>query len=300
MFFVSKIVHVVKGFLPTRRTIAALTLTLAATVLTPAAHAAWAEASVPRSLYERMDEVAPTFRPDAAQLPNTLVVRPGVYRVGSRSYGLWREGFYELGTRRAVVADARTPVSTIVSGVAWALGFDGNDEQLWGALALPEAITRRVSLTCGYQVDAVRVALAQLGHPARAVALSNRNRGGGSHTLLEVWADGRWTLYDVLYNFQPLVDGHPTTIVEWVRTHGARTGVPLAADDGEHPEAIVGTPGYDSYLGTPLIGDLLTGSWPYSFTDPIGTEYDATYIAGISSGFHYLPPAAFARLYDAP
>lgn len=266
-------------------------------LVTPAAaQGAWADAPVTHSLFEHTNEVAPTFRPDAPPLPDTLVVPPGTYRVGSRSYGLWRNGFYDLGERRAVVADRWTWPSAIVSGLAWAMGTDaGIDEQLWGDAGVQATILRRPSLYCGYQVEVVRKELTRLGHPARAAALVSREHGGGGHTLLEVWDAGRWTLYDVLYNFQPLVDGHPTTIVEWVRTHGTRGGTALATDGGPDPQLIANTPGYLSYLGTPLVGDLDSGSWPYSFTDPA----DRDYLTALQPGYRYLPPDQFARLYGA-
>jgi hypothetical protein len=204
-------------------------------------------------------------------LPAALVVKPGRYRVGARRYDMRRQGFYSIGRKQRIVYRDRLPA--LMSGLSWAMRSDGADDGIGKAAAAEELAKRPLGLICGNQIDVAQYVLAQQGIRSRHVgtlskALAQQAAPGQlpglDHVMLEVQVRGRWQLWDVYNNGRPLVDGRPTTVMEWVRP-GDRTLDRVAEDDNKvrwHLSAFYRAASY-----TPLVSDSAQ-TWPFYFTDP--------------------------------
>lgn len=235
--------------------------------------------------------VAPA-RGDAAPLPESLVVSPGRYAVGGSVYDMTREGYYRIGSEQRIVYSHS--LGALLSGLAWGAGQGSRDDGKPPQALASTFMQRRLSLTCGYLVELAHLVLSREGYESRSVAAltSHRFNGTNGHTMIEVLQERRWTLYDLDYDMQPLVDGAPTTIVQWVKP-GVRRGFrPLARDA---PALRTLPPAYRYVVvgGVPLVSDPAS-TWPYYYTAPA----DRKRVSGYSAGYRYLPPKLFyARFY---
>jgi hypothetical protein len=116
---------------------------------------------------------------------------------------------------------------------------------------------------------------------------------------MEVSLGGRWVLFDPYYQMQPLVNGRPTTIVQWTSLKQHTEGKVLATSSHlSWPGPGVDSPKYDAIWDLPLISSSRQ-TWPYYFTDPddatLGTPEQ---IEAAQRGYRYFSPAAFADLYS--
>jgi hypothetical protein len=250
-------------------------ISLALLLITAPAHAAT------YSSFEKSEEVAPVA-PDVSTLPDKLVVDPGFYIVRGQPYDMRKEGVYRFsGEQRIVYKDS---LDTFMSSLTWVMRHGSADNGLKPDEAVQTAMKRNLVMTCGYQVEVARHLLKGLGYKARAAALIN-NPYNASHTLIEVEHAGRWELWDLDYNAQPITDGQTTTIVDWVYDTDRSARV-IARD-----ERVLTTPlsaSYSSYLHVPMLSSHLK-TWPYAYTDPA----DRAKMSALSGGYRYMAPTQF-------
>jgi hypothetical protein len=225
-------------------------------------------------------------------LPDRLVIRPGYYRVGGRVFDMRREGYYQFGHRVRRIVYYQS-VQALLSGIAWATSSTGADDTLDEPRLEAMAMVRKPGLTCGYVVEFARYLLARQGIVTRAVASIGLSPAA-AHTMIEVDRAGRWTLYDLYYNAQPLSAGQATNLLGWERRLSLSFR-PLAADDNVASAATLSDPGYLVVFGTALVSDPAQ-TWPYYFTTDDLLE--RLRITGYYGGYLFLPPDQFhSRFY---
>jgi hypothetical protein len=147
-------------------------------------------------------------------LPDHLVIRPGRYEVGGRSFKLTR-GAYRLDRQQRIVFDG-TPRS-LLSGISWFEYHDGTGPDNY--LSPPEVANammhRRVAMICGQLAFFAIWLGADYGVEIRETGFA----GSVNSRETEVKVNGAWQFYDLdgLFNFRPLVNGKPTNLLGFVR-----------------------------------------------------------------------------------
>jgi hypothetical protein len=163
------------------------------------------------------------------QLPDRLVIRPGRYAVGERSYRLAR-GAYRLGHQQRIVFDGTA--RSLLSGIAWLEDHNGPgpDNDLTDQQIARAMMHRRVGLICGRLAFFTIWLAAKYGIEVRETGFA----GPINSRETEVKIHGEWQFYDLdgLYNVRPLVRGQPTTVVGFVRADSSDVGLDWLSSDG--------------------------------------------------------------------
>jgi hypothetical protein len=162
-------------------------------------------------------------------LPNRLVIRPGRYEYGGRSFELER-GAYRLGDQQRVVFDG-SPRS-LLSGISWFEYHDGTgpDNRLSDPEIAAAMMHRRVGLICGELAFFAIWLGEKYGVEIRETGFA----GSVNSRETEVRVGNGWQFYDLdgLFNFRPLVDGHPTTLLGFVRARRSELTFDWLSSDG--------------------------------------------------------------------
>lgn len=139
----------------------------------------------------------------AANLPSSLVIPPGRYRVHGKTYLLDPQGLYRFmlpgrdNQQRIVYRD---DVPSLLSAVAWLSSHGARDNGKSHGELCRLAMTEKLIVTCGDVSQFALDLFTGLGVPARRVGgktLRELNTYNNGHQLLEVWLDGRWALVDL-------------------------------------------------------------------------------------------------------
>jgi hypothetical protein len=222
-------------------------------------------------------------------LPRRLVVSPGRYVYGERSYQL-SAGAYRIGKRYRVVFNGA--VRPLMSGIAW-LTNHGFADNVYSPEQLDKsAMHRRLNLSCGGVSRFAVYELGQLGIDARRVALVTPYEitPYTGHTVMEVYRRG-WQVYDLDYNMRPLVDGRPVRGIDYVKASDRDLSFDWLSGDATRFKRLPDN--YRYQMGTALIEDGPN----FFYTDPVGHTPEE--LTSFSNGWYrYLPRAEFmARLY---
>ena len=164
----------------------------------------------PMAFYLRGTDVTPVEPDvdvaDAKDLPDALVIEPGVYRVHGRILRLEQEGLYRFlwlrkdNLQRVVY---KQDVTAFVSAMCWIHSHGSRDDKTDYADLVELAKSGKVIMTCGPYCNFTAEFFEKHGVRARAIGtgtMEGRNGANDGHILLEAYVDGRWILYDV--------DGH--------------------------------------------------------------------------------------------
>jgi len=139
----------------------------------------------------------------AADLPPTLVIPPGRYRVHGKSYALKRQGLYRFlfpghGNQQRIVYQDDVP--SLLSAICWICSHGSRDNKKSHQELCGIAMAEKLIVTCGDLSQFALELFAGLGLPSRRVGsttLQALNTYDNGHQTLEVWLDGRWTLVDL-------------------------------------------------------------------------------------------------------
>lgn len=138
----------------------------------------------------------------AAQLPETLVIPPGAYRVHGKTYRLEQEGLYRFfhpmrDNQQRIVY--RKDLYALMSAVGWIHSHGSRDDYKGFDEVMRLGLTGKLILTCGPYSNFVVQLFSQLGIRIRRVSvrtLLERNGYNDGHVLSEVCLDGRWLAFD--------------------------------------------------------------------------------------------------------
>lgn len=136
-------------------------------------------------------------------LPPTLIIAPGRYLWGSKSWDCTREGayrFWQPGTDRTMRIVWAGDIDQLMRSLAWITAIGGADEALTPAQVTDRALWSKPRLMCGRTSEWALSICAGLGitaRIARALTADQPTNYYDGHVMLEVMIAGRWKLYDL-------------------------------------------------------------------------------------------------------
>jgi hypothetical protein len=225
-------------------------------------------------------------------MPRKLVISPGRYVYGGRSYQL-RRGAYRIGNRYRIVFNGT--VRAVMSGIAWlsyhSLSADnGSSPEELAELGMH----RRLDLSCGAVSRFAVYELGRLGIAARRVALVTpyEMTPYTGHTVMEVYQRG-WQVYDLDYNMRPFVDARPVHALDYVKASDQKLSFDWLSGDATRFKRL--PENYRYQMGTALIEDGPN----FFFTDPVAGHTPAELMSYSNGWYRYLPRTEFmARFYS--
>ena len=181
-----------------------------------------------------VDRLEPGELDGARPLPNELVISPGDYRAPGGTYSSREEGLYRFvvpgKTNEQRIVYEQDPFA-LMSALAWAVTHGTQDDGLTFHELRQEALTRKLTLTCGPLSEFARTLCEQAGLQARVVrvvTLDEHNGYDDGHVLLELRVRdlNRWVVFDLDNNASFLRGGvspsaahsgpTPLSVVEFV------------------------------------------------------------------------------------
>ena len=152
-----------------------------------------------------VNRVSPSPGGDKKNIPNQLVIQPGVYNFLGDSYSLNKEGLYrfllpgKVNAQRVVYQD---DVDTLLSAISWIATHGNSDDKKSNMELSDKALHSKLFITCGYISSWAHYLLNDLNVKSRLVAgmtVDGWNNYDNGHSLIEVWRDrwNKWVLYDL-------------------------------------------------------------------------------------------------------
>ena len=161
---------------------------------------------------------------EAEDLPDDLVIEPGVYRVHGRTIGMEAEGLYRFiypGKENVQRIVYRSDVTAFVSAVCWIHSHGCRDDDVPHEDRVEMAKTGKLIMICGHICDFAAELFSARGIRCRCVnGRSMEEKDGGfntGHVVLEVCLDGRWVAYDIDTNALYRHAGRQLDLLETVR-----------------------------------------------------------------------------------
>ncbi len=255
----------------------------------------------------------------AANLPDELVIAPGIYRVWGKSYDATDEGLYRFvnpgrGNRQRIVY--KKDIDALLSGIAWIACHGTADDGLTRRELRKKALTGKLSLTCGPLCKFAHSLLDRAGAKSRIVScltLDEWNSYDNGHTLIEVFRKkwGKYIVYDLDNNAYFLRPGDetPLSLLELAMAVSAKNYpvvVALANDTRLDIGSFRSAGGFDqAFLGERIQADL--GAWYQRVMQvPLikdGTHYyffnkaDKERIISYNSRFRYMDAEGFLKKF---
>lgn len=160
-----------------------------------------------------VEEISPVSQNMAENLPNELIIKPGIYNIYSQVYNLEKEGLYRFllpskeNQQRIVF---RSDIPTLLSSVAWIYSHGTRDNGLSYDVLEKKAQKEKIVATCGGISTFIQRVLNQEKIESRIVMGLTQEQYNGyddSHVMVEVKIDGNWRLYDLDNNAVFLKNG---------------------------------------------------------------------------------------------
>ena len=174
------------------------------------------------SLVQKIDQYS---RGDSQEIPNHLIIQPGIYNFLGKNYFLKNEGLYrfllpaKINAQRIVY---QNDIDALLSAMSW-IATHGNSDDKKSKLELSDkALYSKLFITCGSISSWANHLLTTLSVKSRLVAgmtVDEWNTYNNGHRLIEVWRDkwNKWVLYDLDNNsyFVDNVAGVPLSLIEF-------------------------------------------------------------------------------------
>lgn len=206
----------------------------------------------PIAYYFRGTEVREISSSESNQgetLPDELIISPNSYQTYGQIYNLDQEGLYRFldppnsNQQRIVYQDN---IEALMSAISWIASHGLADKGKSSEELLEKAKTQKLSINCG---DVALFVLKNLNIKARIVTtltLEEWNSYDTGHTMVEVFDDGRWKVYDLDNNVRLLADGQPLNFLEFAeRAASGDYQIEKIADDAEYSVEGSKKAGYD-------------------------------------------------------
>lgn len=174
------------------------------------------------------------------ELPEQLIMKPGVYLFHEQAYDLNQEGLYRFvdpekkNYQRIVFSK---DIKALLSSLSWIVTHGEEDDTASYVQLMHYAMHRKLLLTCESVSRFAMQLLSEFGIKARIVGgytLEPWNTYNSGHYLLEVYDSNirRWMLYDIDNDMSFSKEGHPLSLIEWFRalSTNSYTLCPLSSD----------------------------------------------------------------------
>ena len=142
---------------------------------------------------------------EAEELPDTLVIPPGIYEFAGNAYNLSEEGLYRFlypGIRNEQRIVYKNDLDALMSGIAYITSHGNYDDLKFFDEKYNIALHRKLVVTCGSVSSFAHQILKGHGIKSRLVGgttLEERNTYDNGHSLIEVYKENenKWVLYDL-------------------------------------------------------------------------------------------------------
>lgn len=136
-------------------------------------------------------------------LPGGLIIPPGRYLWGGKSWDCTQEGayrFWQPGTDRAMRIVWAGGIDRLMQSLAWITAIGTADDGLTPVQVTERALWSKPRMMCGRTCEWALSICASLGvtaRLARALTADPPSNYYDGHVMLEVLIDGQWKLYDL-------------------------------------------------------------------------------------------------------
>jgi hypothetical protein len=160
-----------------------------------------------RAYKMKVNYLKPIKAQSALPLPDSLIIKPGIYAFTGKNYAFKQDGLYRIiipnkGEFQRIVFSKKNNPEPLLTSIAW-IDFHGKaDDGLSDKLLTESAKTRKLSLTCCYIANFTNYILKQHGYLSRTVHFSTLNQLNGyddGHCMNEVYLPQlkKWVLFDI-------------------------------------------------------------------------------------------------------
>jgi len=147
--------------------------------------------------------IMPSESQIAKDLPQELIIEPGIYKVFGSSYNLQKEGVYRFilpnkANEQRIVY--KNNPHALLSGIAWLFVHGDRDNGEKNSKLMQKATQEKLVATCGKITSFAKSILSEKKIESRIVsALTNDPLNGfdDSHVLIEVKFSDGWRVYDL-------------------------------------------------------------------------------------------------------
>lgn len=159
------------------------------------------------------------------ELPQKLIISPGLYRFENNTYDLQDEGLYRLisplqKNEQRIVFSGKN-VDTLMSAVSWIYSHGNSDNGKSFEEINNKALNSKIFGTCGAISTWIQFLLDSQNVKSRIVqtlTLDDWNTYDNGHTMIEVYRSDleKWVLYDLDNNSYFSNNGIPLSLIEFV------------------------------------------------------------------------------------
>lgn len=172
------------------------------------------------NINEIVTEVNPVEE-SGKELPEDLVIKPGIYQIYGKSYSFEKQGLYriilpEKDNQQRIVFNG--DIKSLMSALAWIYSHGSFDNEKSYNDLKHQALTGKLVTTCGEVSKFAQNILKEKGVESRIVSgLTSKERNGydDSHTMIEVKEGDVWKLYDLDNNATFTKDGRALNYMDF-------------------------------------------------------------------------------------
>lgn len=160
---------------------------------------------------------------NSADLPNSLIIRPGKFQFGGKTYNLNKEGLYRFvypgkENQQRIVYEKN--IDALLSGISWIYSHGNSDDNKTYQEINEKALYSKIFATCGSISEWAKKILDDNNIRSRIVSsltLDQWNSYDNGHILLEVYKKDlkKWVVYDLDNNSFFSKNGIPLSLIEF-------------------------------------------------------------------------------------
>ena len=152
-----------------------------------------------------ISEVVRSSEMESKDIPNQLIMRPGIYNFQGESYALKKEGLYRFTTDKSIKAQRivyHKDVDSLLTAISWITAHGESDENKTVRELSEKALHSKLLLHCGAVANWANQLLKSLNINSRVVSGATLDFWNGyddGHALIEVWREkwNKWAVYDI-------------------------------------------------------------------------------------------------------
>lgn len=150
-----------------------------------------------------ISQVKPERKCILQPIPEDLIIQPGTYTFGNKSFKMEKEGLYRLfeikksHIQRIVY---KKDIWALISALCWIHSHGSRDQYKKYEEIIEVAKSTKVVMTCGYYSHFVCNLLKNYGILSRVVSMGTLlvpNRWNDGHTAIEIKINKKWVLCDI-------------------------------------------------------------------------------------------------------
>jgi|CXWL01.1.fsa_nt_gi hypothetical protein len=160
---------------------------------------------------------------DSVELPNSVIINPGIFKFYGKIYDLKKEGLYrfvypEKENQQRIVY--QNNIDALLSSIAWIYSHGNSDDDKKYSEINKKILHSKIFATCGSISEWTQKILQENGIKSRIVSsltLDQWNSYDNGHILIEVYRKkyNKWVVYDLDNNAYFSKNGIPLSLIEF-------------------------------------------------------------------------------------